>query len=218
MGSTPEENFYRVAHLILDEIPIQLRKYFKSEWNAKYPQAPWDDSLNSGQLFLQRKGNIKDKTIINRIQNGDSNEWDGTTLFAVLLFSGHNLLADPNARTCIDDLRQLRSKCYAHLDSSKIEDPDYQQIIQDVKNTFMKMKWSVTEIIVIETKILTTHDVQKLLNDMLQERANNKQLENELNLIEEDVEQLKKNSSELKEESGFITMLFVFVISDSLVN
>ena len=217
MGSTPEENFYRVAHLILDEIPIQLRKYFKSEWNAKYPQAPWGDSLNSGQLFLQRKGNIKDKTIINRIQNGDSNEWDGTTLFAVLLFSGHNLFADPNARTCIDDLRQLRNKCYAHLDSAKIEDPDYQQIIQDVKNTFMKMKWSVTKIIVIETKILTTHDVQKLLNDMLQEGAYNKQLENELNLIK-DVEQLKKNSSELKEESGFITMLFVFVISDSLVN
>ena len=204
MTSFPEEKFYRVAHLVLDEIPGQLRKFFKDLWDTKYPLTLWDDTVTSGQLFLARERNVKDKGILSNIQNGDTNKWDGTTLFAVLLYSSYNFLkADPNARACIDNLRTLRNKCYGHLDSDKVEDQDYQQILQDVKNTFTQMGWPSTGILLIETRVLNTHDFRTLKNDLQQERARNNQLEIELNVVkgDEKVEKVEENIEKLQTEA-----------------
>ena len=204
MTSIPEENFYRVAHLILDEIPSQLRQYFKRKWDTKYPSDPWDDTTVSGQLFFTRERNrtlIKNTAIQSNIQHGDTNKWDGTTLFAVLLYSSHNLLkTDKNADTLIDTLRKLRNTSYGHLDSAKIEDPDYQQIIQDAKNTFANLGWPSTEIAAIETKVLVTRDFQTLKNEMQKERANNKYSETKLNLVQEDVEQVKEKVEKVEDD------------------
>ena len=199
MTSIPEENFYRVSHLVLDEIPTQLRDYFKSQWNTRNLSAPWDDTITSRQLFLQKEKNITDQTIRSNIRNGDRNKWDGTTLFAVLLYSSHNLLiADPNARVCIDDLRKLRNTCYGHLHAGKIEDPDYQQIVQDIKNAFSQMQWSLTGILATETKVLVTKDYERLRNDMQAEKANNKRLEVLLNLIEERVGKVEEKTGKVE--------------------
>ena len=201
MTSFPEENFYRVAHLVLEEIPSQLRKYFKGLWDIKYSSTPWNDTVTSGQLFLPRERNIKDKWILSNIQNGDTNRWDGTTLFAVLLHSSYRFLkADPNARACIDNLRKLRNTCYGHLDSAKVEDPDYQQILQDAKNTFTQMGWPSTGILLIETRVLNTHDFQTLKNDLQQERARNNQLEIELNLVKKDVKEIQEKIEKVEED------------------
>ena len=200
MTSFPEENFYRVAHLVLDEIPSQLRKFFKDLWDTKYPSTPWDDTVISGHLFLARERNVKDKEILSNIQNGDTNKWDGTTLFAVLLYSSYNFLkADPNARTCIDNLRKLRNKCYGHLDSAKVEDPDYQQILQDAKNTFTQMGWPSTGILLIETRVLNTHDFLTLKNDLQQERERNNQVEIELNVVKEEVKEIQEKVEKVEE-------------------
>ena len=193
MTSFPEENFYRVAHLVLDVIPTQLRNFFKDKWDTKYPSNPWDDTGNSGQLFLFGEKNIKDKGILHNIQNGDRSKWDGTTLFAILLFSSKNLLkTDPNARTCIDDLRLLRNTCYGHLDSGRIDDTDYQQVFQCAKHAFALMGWSISAINVSETRILVTKDYQKLRDELRKERANNTQLKTKLDTTIEKVDEVKQ--------------------------
>ena len=199
MSGIPEENFYRVAHLILDEIPNQLRNYFKSLWNNRYPSTRWDDTNTSGQLFLPGR-NITNREILSKIQDGNTNEWDGTTLFAVLLFSSYNFFrADPNARVCIDRLRKLRNESYAHLDSTKIDDPAYNNIFKDAKNVFKQMGWQSNGIILIEARVLNTHDFQRLKTDMQQERARNRQLEIELNLVKEDVRQVKEQAEKAED-------------------
>ena len=194
MSGIPEENFYRVTHLVLNEVPAHLRNLFKLKWGTKYSSNPWDDTATSGQLFLQRERSIKDQGIKSSVQNGNTNKWDGTVLFAVLLYSSHKLLdADSNAMTCVNDLRKLRNTCYGHLDCAKIEDSEYQNIIQGARNTFAMMNWPLTGISVIETiMVLVTHDFQPLLNEMRRERSNNKQLETELRLIYTDVRKVEK--------------------------
>ena len=204
MSGTYEENFYRVSHLILDEIPSQLRIYFKLKWNAKYPSNPWDDTASSGQIFLHRERNRTLSTFVrSSIQNGDTDKWDGTTLFAVLLYSSHRLLqGDTAADTCINDLRQLRNECFAHQDSARINDADYQRIFNDVKHTFNQMNWSQNGITVIETMSLVTNDLRRLTNDMQQERANNRQLETRINVVEADLRQLQTEFESEKQHRG----------------
>ena len=190
-----EENFYRVSHLILDEIPFQLRKYFIDRWNTKYHKIPWEDTANSGNTFLkwERSRSITTSAYTrSNIENGDTCKWDGTTLFAVLLYSSHKLLqADQNAVDCIDNLRQLRNECFAHLNSARVKDPDYQQIVKDLKYIFTQMNWSLSGITTIENRSLVTKDLLKLMNDMKQENANNKQLEARINAVETDLKQLQ---------------------------
>ena len=201
MTSFPEENFYRVAHLVLDIIPAQLRNYFRDKWDTKNPLNPWDDTGNSGRLFLLRENNIKDKGVLGDIEKGDTSEWDGTTLFAVLLYSSHNLLqADENARTCINDLRGLRNTCYRHLDSGKIDDSHYQQVFHCAKNAFALMGWSVTGINATEARVLVTQDYQKLKDELRKERANDTQLEIKLDTANGKVVEVKQIAENLLRE------------------
>ena len=45
------ENFWRATNIVLNEVPSQLRKFFKDKWDNKYPHMPWDDTAPSGQMF-----------------------------------------------------------------------------------------------------------------------------------------------------------------------
>ena len=87
-----EENFFRVSKLVYNEIPGQLRSFFKDKWKSKYNQ-DWDDSPTSGDNLWKtlspgmrsRKWNDEIK---NKIKEGSSQAWDCTVLFEVLLYLG----------------------------------------------------------------------------------------------------------------------------------
>ena len=56
--SKETENFWRSIEILLDEVPLRLRKYFIQKWNEKHPSNVWDNSPISGQSFWQGKDNI----------------------------------------------------------------------------------------------------------------------------------------------------------------
>ena len=185
--ATPEENFYRVGHIILDVIPKDLRRLFKSLWDSKYPNTPWDDRPASGQAFLQKERNqsVK-KTVSQDMLHGNSNRFDGTCLFSILLYSSQKFFQGrPNAKPHIDSLRIVRNGCFAHLPSASITDHDYQILLTNVKTAFQNLGWPTNPICDIEQKQLNTSQLKTLENSLIAEKKRNQSLENRLSLVEE---------------------------------
>ena len=93
-----EENFNRVLKLVYNEIPAQLRSFFKDKWKSKFNQ-DWDDSPTSGNTLLSKipaktKSWLKwNKETITKIKEGSSQEWDCSILFQVLENAGISLVA-----------------------------------------------------------------------------------------------------------------------------
>ena len=207
-----EENFYKVSHLILDEIPLRLRNFFKIMWDLKYPSHPWNDDSASGRVFMNGvkdqhgiimvKGetNQKAKSAIRKsMLHGNRAEWDGTTLFAVLLYSSHCLLkANPSTITCVDSLRELRNTCFAHLNEAKIDDVCYQQILSDTKNIFQLMGWPCTGLTIIDRTSLISEDVSELLTNVRDEKLRNNSLVQDILQIKADVTSNKKDIGKLQ--------------------
>ena len=194
-----EENFYKVCHLVLDEIPAHLRQYFKQLWDITYPTTPWDDTASSGQLLLNAESNRNTKTLIRtRMQDGDRSKWDGTALFAVLLYSSQTFTSiNPNAVSCIDQLRIIRNSHFAHLDSAKVSNSAYQKIFSDAKQMFTQMNWSLNGISAIENSRTSATDGVNLLRQLQEERARHDNLEKWIQTVEDDVAQLSLNNQEL---------------------
>ena len=184
-----EENFYKVSHIVLDEIPTKLRDFFKTLWDTKYPAYPWIDTPVCGQRFLNTDRNVQ-KHIRPHIALGDRKEWDGTTLFAVLLFSSHNLI-QKNTPTyqAIDNLRAVRNSHYGHLNCAKIDTSAYQQITSNVKTCFATLNWATNGISAIEQRNVLKGDSVRLLKVMQEEKARNDALEKRICSVENDVAQ-----------------------------
>ena len=92
-----EENFFRVSKLVYNEIPAQLRSFFKHKWQSKFSQ-DWDDSPTSGDTLWKtlspgtRSKKWNDE-IKNKIKEGSSHAWDCTVLFEVLLYLGMTIIS-----------------------------------------------------------------------------------------------------------------------------
>ena len=191
--SQEEENFYKVSHLVLDEIPSHLRQFFKQVWDARNPTRPWDDTLASRDLLLARENNKSTRIVIkDRMQHGDRNKWDVTALFSVLLFSSQKYLNQiPNAFSCIDRLRILRNAHFAHLESPKIINSHYQQIMSEARRVFTQMNWSVDGITAIESKAISVADETILADQLNEERTRHTDLERWMKTVENEVTQLR---------------------------
>ena len=159
-----EQRFHRVSLIVLDEIQARLRQLFKQKWDLKYPENPWDDSSARGMDFLSREENKRTHEVVKSgMLRGNRLSWDGTTLYAALLYSSHKLLArDSHEYSSIDKLREMRNSCYAHLTQAKIPEAEYHNAIDIIKTIFREMGWSLTEIEHIENKNLHVADTQEL--------------------------------------------------------
>lgn len=82
-------NYFRVCRITVDHIPQVLQGIFY----AKLPS--WQDSPASGNRFFknERWASRLSPEMISKIKQGNSNNWDATILFHVLLYSSHCLLA-----------------------------------------------------------------------------------------------------------------------------
>ena len=183
---TPEENFYRVSHIVLDVIPQNLRNLFIILWNTKYPSTPWDNRPACGQVFLQNERNqTVRKTVHQNMFHGDSNKFDGTTLFSILLYSSQNFCqSQPNVRSEIDKLRIIRNKCFAHLPNASFADIEYRTLLADVKAMFARLGWSTDPICDIGKKYLNISQSKKLENALIAEEKRNKSFETRLSTVE----------------------------------
>lgn len=88
-------NFLQLCHIVLNDIPKQLREIFKQNILAKCGKE-WVDNQACGMWLMKQErwhANLlsSDKQ---KLSNGNSGEWDLALLFHILLYSSHCFLAD----------------------------------------------------------------------------------------------------------------------------
>ena len=94
-------NFLQLCHIVLNDIPKQLREIFKKNILAKCGKE-WVDNQACGMWLMKQErwhANLlsSDKQ---RLSSGNSEKWDLALLFHILLYSSHCFLADSTPVPC----------------------------------------------------------------------------------------------------------------------
>ena len=181
------ENFIRIAILITDIIPRHLRQLFKDGWNKKFPQIPWTEGVASGQNFMteiqKRKTQMKDQQVKIKIKNGDTNDWDCTTLFFALLYSRVPII-DAAKKTFVDKIRIVRNGYFGHVTSSQLPKQEFDDIIRDLTQIFTALAFNTNDITDSATKTLETVDFKSLKEQLKAEKERNDEFHGRLGLLE----------------------------------
>lgn len=177
--------FYKVATILLEDIPRNLRNVFKQSWNKKF-SLPWGNDEASSKRFqteLQNsKTNFQNNTIKNCVCKGDILTWDCTALFSVLIFSKLNLLTK-DERQHVDNLRGMRNELF-HKDVAELSTNEFDSIFAALEVEYTFFGWNTSNIKMIKTGQLKIEDEPQLVSDI---KAEKQRIENiEIQMIEHD--------------------------------
>ena len=203
-------NFFRICCVVTSIITEGLRAIFKQEWDNRYKTTfgEWKDEPKNGMDFknMESPGSQKrNAKLLATMINGDSAEWDCTTLFYAILYSdcigrGLNLIVKTN----VDKLRKFRNEEFAHMPRDYLSDADFQNAIGKVHAAFVGLGLSVSKIQDIRnqksflTKELKT--VLKKVDDLRQElRETEKRLQEKGNELQEKAKELQEKEEERQE-------------------
>ena len=175
-----EENFLRLVRIILRDIQSKLRDLFRSEFAAKYGM-PYADNAASAQFFLSKVtgGNNIVKAMI---QNGDSEDFDCTTLFFCLLYSGAGLLppmrpantrvAPFNSSELVDQLREQRNRL-VHSSKAEVIQYDFSKRVTYLRAMYTQLGWADTDLLKYAIDPIDTAECHSLREDLSKERKTN---------------------------------------------
>ena len=91
--SSEEDNFIRIAKILLDTIPKYLRRLFVEKWNWKYPNKKWQSNMATVEFLLSQMPRRKPVgPHAKNIMSGNEAEWDISTLRFAMHRSGLNLI------------------------------------------------------------------------------------------------------------------------------
>ena len=151
-----DERYWRMVKILIEDVPNQLRQLFRSAFHAKY-RISWVEGSSSGKMFMAMvpPRNIRDKNIPATVQKGVTGDFDCTTLFFCLLFSGTGLLTPvvrPKAQRGppfydserIDQLREQRN-AVAHATTPSITEADFKTRIQQIEDIYTAFNWDDAE-------------------------------------------------------------------------
>eukprot|EP00112_Aurelia_sp_Birch-Aquarium-sp1_P009088 Seg202.11 transcript_id=Seg202.11/GoldUCD/mRNA.D3Y31 product="NACHT LRR and PYD domains-containing protein 1b allele 4" protein_id=Seg202.11/GoldUCD/D3Y31 len=177
--------FYKVATILLEDIPRNLRNVFKQSWNKKF-SLPWGNDEASSKRFqteLQNsKTNFQNNTIKNCVCKGDILTWDCTSLFSVLIFSKLNLLTK-DERQHVDNLRGMRNELF-HKNVAELSTNEFDSIFAALEVEYTFFGWNTSNIKMIKTSQLKIEDEPQLVSDI---KAEKQRIENiEIQMIEHD--------------------------------
>ena len=86
-------NYFKFAHVVLDEFPRALRQTFKAMWDNTFGHLPgfqpWDDSVAVRNMFLATEGGTTEVPT-----HLSYDEWDCTALFQATIFARSFALPD----------------------------------------------------------------------------------------------------------------------------
>ena len=145
--SNEEENFIRIAKVVLDIVPKYLRKLFIEKWDQKYPNNKWQSGSGSGSIVFSQIPNVakngRNEVYANNMKSGKENEWDTTTLVYAMLYAQLNLIPNcrPNGQRSaplliseeIDILRKVRNEFFAHAPGMKCSSATFIDIASKIK-------------------------------------------------------------------------------------
>ena len=120
----------------------------------------WGNNSTSGKFFIAQVPKNKlpkkrDQHITDTVEKGNSEQFDCTTLFFCLLFSGIDLLpsarrkelrAPPfNQSEYVDQLREKRNSV-AHATTASLSNAEFREFIQEIEEIYRELQWNQTEL------------------------------------------------------------------------
>ena len=197
MELTDEEtNFVKITKIVLEIVPKYLRECFKQQWNKKYPNQQWQSNTVSGNFLFGElgcgiKSNKSREVYIDKLREGNEQQWDTTTLVFAMVQSGLNLIDGCRAKDQrssplriseeLEIVRDVRNSVFAHACNMSCSNEDFTCIIARIKcvarNIFIQ--GAEDEIENIEKSQIETQMTAHLKMQLDLERSHKKEL-NEL--------------------------------------
>ena len=186
--SDEQLNFFRLCHIVTDEVAESLRLFFKKEWDRLYKEdfGEWKDLPKNGNDFYEGESLSKQEFNAEQLAimiNGNTAEWDCTKLFYAICYSdciGRYLKRD--YKIALNILRKIRNECHAHSLHGKINDAEFQCIIQQVEDAFKALDLSRDKIQVIrEQTSFPTNELKNVLKKVENLKQELEVLEAQLN-------------------------------------
>ena len=152
-----DENFWRLVKILLEDVPSKLRTFFQSAFQKKYRIA-WGENSTSGELFMAMvpPSKKRDPHITCTVEQGITANFDCTSLFYCLLYSGTGLLL-PGARKKgsrqppfaqserVDQLREQRN-ALCHATTPSVSQADFHARITEIEDIYRELQWDQTQL------------------------------------------------------------------------
>ena len=143
--SNEQLNYFRLCHIITDEVAGSLRLFFKKEWNRLYkrtfgewkdlPKNGWD--FWDGESLNNRERHAEELAIM---VNGNTAEWDCTKLFYAIRYSDCiGWFLKPDYVKALEKLRKARNKSYGHISLGQINDAKFKYIIKQIEDALQAL-------------------------------------------------------------------------------
>ena len=148
-----EERFFRLARILLDDMPTHFRAMFKTKFQARFNFA-WGENRTSREFFVASFNAPRtSRYITDVIRLGNTQQFDCTALFTCLLFSGTGILLPTPRRGIrtyplfdserIDQLREMRNQL-AHATSASLTRGSFYQTIAPLNTIYAQLHWNPT--------------------------------------------------------------------------
>ena len=142
--SNEEENFVKIARIVLDVVPHHLRKLFITKWEEKYPNEKWESNGTSGDALVAKIANVN-RNYAEKLKAGDEQQWDTTVLVYIFLYSGLNLIdpcRNPREKRVpplriseeIDIIRETRNEFFDHAAQMSCPSHDFTALVGKLKS------------------------------------------------------------------------------------
>ena len=188
--SDEEENFIKITKLVLDIFPKYLRKCFIEQWNKKYPSQPWQSDNASGTFFFNSlppkvKANKSRQIYMDKLKDGNEQEWDTTTVVYALIDTGLQLVEGSRPKDQrnhplriseqIETIRDVRN-FVAHASSMLCSPTKFTEILTEIKSKAIDIfdANAVQEIVAIETSQIESQMAVELKKQLEVEKQRNK--------------------------------------------
>ena len=142
--SNEEENFVKIARIVLDVVPYHLRKLFITKWEEKYPNEKWQSNSTSGDALVTKIASVN-RNYADKLKAGDEQQWDTTILVYVFLYSGLKLIdqcRNPKEKRIpplriseeIDIIRETRNEVFGHATQMSCPTHDFTALVDKLKS------------------------------------------------------------------------------------
>jgi len=210
-----EQNFIKMARIFLDVAPRYLRKLFVDKWDEKHPNQKWQSDNVSGAILIDKlppeiKSNRRNKLYLDKMEAGNEEDWDTTTLVFALLFSHLNLIQVCRPRNKrkfplrtseeIDIIRETRNEFFAHASSMRCSSSTFMDIVSKMKNVSKNIfgdnaEKEIGRIEMTQVKVILTDEQRHQLN---KEKNGNAEFETLVKEMRDNLKEIKEVVNETK--------------------
>ena len=168
--SNDQLNYFKLCHIITDEVAGSLRLFFKKEWNRLYKRTfgEWKDLPKNGWDFCNGESPNNHERHAEELAimvNGNTAEWDCTKLFYAIRYSDCiGWFLKPDYVKALEKLRKARNKSYGHISLGQINDAKFKYIIKQIEDALQALGLSRNRIqMVCNQKSFPTEELNNVL-------------------------------------------------------